>query len=194
MGARFIDYLIADPVRSRRERTAHFVEKVVRLPDCYLVNDTTARDCASDGRPARGRAAGAGFVFCCFNNNYKLTPPVFDLWMRAAARGPRQRAVAAARQCWRRAESAPGSAGAWHRSGRRLVFAPRVAPADHLARQRLADLFLDTLPFNAHVTASDALWAGLPLLTCRGDAFASRVAASVLHAAGLPELVVDNLR
>jgi protein O-GlcNAc transferase len=133
-----------------------------------------------------------GFVFCCFNNNYKITPPVFDIWMRLLA------AVGGsvlwlfqdngdAPENLRREAAARGINPA------RLVFAPRVGAEEHLARHRLADLFVDTLPYNAHTTASDALWAGLPVLTCRGASFAGRVAASLLYAAGLPELATGDL-
>src|SRR5262249_23550831 len=134
----------------------------------------------------------SGFVFCCFNNSYKLQPPVFDVWMRllknvegsvlwllddnAAATNNLKREAAA------RGVDPP-----------RLVFARRCPLPEHLARHRLADLFLDTLPYNAHTTASDALWMGLPIVTCKGNTFAGRVAASVLDAAGLPELVTESL-
>jgi predicted O-linked N-acetylglucosamine transferase (SPINDLY family) len=131
-------------------------------------------------------------VFCCFNNNYKLTPEVFDVWMRLL------RAVPAsvlwllgvnevAERNLRREAEARGF------DPKRLVFAPRVKQAEHLARHRLADLFLDTLPYNAHTTSSDALWAGLPVLTCAGATFSGRVAGSLLHAVGLPELVTSSL-
>jgi predicted O-linked N-acetylglucosamine transferase (SPINDLY family) len=134
-----------------------------------------------------------GVVFCCFNNNFKITEPVFDVWMRLL------RAVEGsvlwlsqdnpeAKENLRKAAVARGLDPA------RLIFAPRVERDDeHLARHRLADLFVDTLPYNAHATASDALWAGLPVLTCRGASFAGRVATSLLYAAGLPELATSDL-
>jgi predicted O-linked N-acetylglucosamine transferase (SPINDLY family) len=131
-------------------------------------------------------------VFCCFNNNYKITPPVFDVWMRLL------RAVEGS-VLWLLHDNNDAQAnlrGAASERGidpARLVFAHRFALAEHLARHRLADLFLDTLPYNAHTTGSDALWSGLPLLTCRGEGFAARVGASLLHAAGLPELVTEDL-
>jgi protein O-GlcNAc transferase len=132
-----------------------------------------------------------GFVFCCFNNNYKLTPDVFSLWMRLLHR-------VEGSVLWLLEDNAAAAANLRREAAARdidpsrLVFAPRADLPDHLARHRLADLFLDTLPVNAHTTASDALWAGLPVLTCVGEAFAGRVAASLLHAAGLPELVTDR--
>jgi predicted O-linked N-acetylglucosamine transferase (SPINDLY family) len=134
-----------------------------------------------------------GFVFCCFNAAWKITPAIFDIWMRLLAAVPDStlwllddnpvatrnlRAAAVARNV----------------DPLRLIFASRIAPADHLARHRLADLFLDTLPYNAHTTASDALWAVLPVVTCQGVAFDGRVGASLLCTIGLPELVTHSLQ
>jgi predicted O-linked N-acetylglucosamine transferase (SPINDLY family) len=133
-----------------------------------------------------------GFVFCSFNNNYKIVPEVFDIWMRllknveGSVLWLLEDNAAVSRNLKSEAEAQGVRAD-------RLVFAARMPLPDHLARHRLADLFLDTLPCNAHTTASDALWAGLPVLTCRGNAFAGRVAASLLRAIGLPELITDNL-
>jgi protein O-GlcNAc transferase len=133
-----------------------------------------------------------GFVFCCFNNLYKIREPMFDLWTRLL------RQVDGS-VLWLLHANDAARRNLAHEAERRgvdssrLVFAPRVGMADHLARHRLADLFLDTLPYNAHTTASDALWAGLPVITCGGSAFAGRVGASLLHAAGLPELVTRSL-
>jgi protein O-GlcNAc transferase len=129
----------------------------------------------------------AGFVFCCFNTSRKIAPAVFDVWMRVLEAIP-------ASVLWLLGDNADAEqnlrteAAARGVDPTRLVFAGRLAPDEHLARHRLADLFLDTLPYNAHTTASDALWAGLPVLTCRGETFAARVAASLLNAVGLPEL------
>jgi predicted O-linked N-acetylglucosamine transferase (SPINDLY family) len=144
--------------------------------------------------PSRAEAGlpQTGFVFCCFNNNYKITPEMFDIWMRLlhAVEGS---------VLWLLEDNAPAArnlrreAQARDIAPERLAFAPRVNLDEHLARHRLADLFLDTLPVNAHTTASDALWAGLPILTCTGQTFAGRVAASLLHAVGLPELVTESL-
>jgi len=189
MGADFIDYIIADAVCIPPGDEAFFSEKIIRLPDCYQPNDRQREIAAAT--PSRD-AAGLpdhGFVFCCFNNSFKITPPMFALWMRLLAQVPgsvlwlidglgtenlRREAV--------KAGIAP----------ERLVFAPKAPLPEHLARHRLADLFLDTLPYNAHTTASDALWAGLPVLTCRGETFAGRVAASLLTAVGLPELIASS--
>jgi protein O-GlcNAc transferase len=133
-----------------------------------------------------------GLVFCCFNNSFKILPPMFDIWMRLLAQVPgsvlwllEDNAIVAGNL--RREAQARGIAP------ERLVFAPRTTPAEHLARQKLADLFLDTLPYNAHTTGSDALWVGLPIVTCPGPTFSSRVAASLLKAAGLTETITDSL-
>jgi len=192
LGASFYDYIIADATVLPFDQEQFYTEKIVRLPDSYLVNDskrpTTTRALTREeaGLPADG------FVFCCFNNCYKITPPVFDIWMRLLRRVEgsvlwlfSERATAMSNL--RREAAARGI------DPSRLVFAPRVPQADHLARHRLADLFLDTLPYNAHTTASDALWVRLPVVTCCGQTFAGRVAASLLRAIGMPDLVTDNL-
>jgi predicted O-linked N-acetylglucosamine transferase (SPINDLY family) len=144
--------------------------------------------------PTRAEAGlpESGFVFCCFNHNWKITPPLFDIWMRLLHQ-------VEGSVLW----LLEGNAGIRANLGKeaaargvapeRLIFAGRTTPEKHLARQRLADLFLDTLPYNAHTTASDALWAGLPLLTIPGKSFPSRVAASILQAANLPELIAADL-
>jgi predicted O-linked N-acetylglucosamine transferase (SPINDLY family) len=184
--------VIGDPLVTPLSEAANFTEKIAQLPDCYLVTDSRR---VIPSIPLDRRAAGLpdnGFVFCCFNNNYKITAPVFERWMRLLGQVDGSvlwllRDNAVAERNLRREAAARGIDPA------RLVFAKRVSPAEHLARHRLADLFLDTLPFNAHVTASDALWAGLPLLTCRDETFASQVAASALRAAGLGELITTNL-
>ena len=192
MGADFMDYIIGDKDLIPEGDEVFYAEKVVRLPDSYQVNG--ARRVKSANIPGRADAGllESGFVFCCFNSNYKITPDVFDIWMRLLDRVEGsvlwllEGNVAASRNLRLEAEARGVRA-------ERLVFAPRMPPSDHMARQALADLFLDTLPCNAHTTASDALWAGLPLLTCRGHAFPGRVAASLLHAIGLPELITENL-
>ncbi|MBO9679860.1 MAG: tetratricopeptide repeat protein [Acidovorax sp.] len=190
-GADYMDYVIADRVVIPPPAQAHFTEKVVYLPHSYQVNDSRRK---VSGRAFTRGEAGLppdGFVFCCFNNNYKIMPSTFDGWMRIllAVEGSvlwlLEDNPAAARNLRREAQARGISA-------ERLVFAPRMPMDEHLARHRLADLFLDTLPYNAHTTASDALWAGLPLLTCMGESFASRVAASLLYAVGLPELVTHT--
>lgn len=192
MGADFIDYIIADRFVIPEGAAGSYGEKVALLPDSYAANDPKRRIGARTPSRAEAGLPETGFVFCSFNNSYKITPAVFDIWMRLL------RAVdgsvlwllntgdAATANLRREAEARDVSPG-------RLVFAPRAALEDHLARHRLADLFLDTLPCNAHTTASDALWAGLPLVTCLGSTFAGRVAASLLNAAGLPQLIATSL-
>jgi predicted O-linked N-acetylglucosamine transferase (SPINDLY family) len=191
MGVPYIDYVVADATVIPPPERAWYDEKVVWLPHSYQVNDPTRAIAeATPTREAVGLPA-EGFVFCCFNNNYKIVPAVFDAWMRILQRVPgsvlwllEDNALAAANL--RREAVARGV------DPQRLVFAPRAPLPEHLARHRLADLFLDTAPYNAHTTASDALWGGLPLLTCMGRSFASRVGASLLRAVGLPELVTES--
>jgi protein O-GlcNAc transferase len=192
MAADFMDYVIADHVVLPFDQQLLYRETIVQLPDCYQPNDRLRR--VSDQTLSRSELGlqDNAFVFCCFNNNYKITRTVFDIWMRLLAAIPGS-------VLWLLSDN-PKAEAHLQKSAKlrgvdpeRLVFAQRMTLADHLARHRVADLFLDTLPYNAHTTASDALWAGLPLLTCTGRAFAGRVAASLLHAVGLPELVTDSL-
>lgn len=191
-GADFIDYIIADRTIIPPDRTQFFSERVVYLPDSYQANDDKRPIAART--PTRREAAlpDQGTVFCAFNSSYKITPPVFDIWMGLLREvegsvlwllGDNPAAISNLAQEARARGIAPG----------RLIFAPRVPPDEHLARFALADLFLDTLPYNAHTTASDALWTGVPVVTCTGETFASRVAASLLKTVGLPELVTDSL-
>jgi protein O-GlcNAc transferase len=192
MGAPYIDYIIADPCVIPVEQQLHYSEKVAYLPGTYQPNDSS-RDIAQ-AAPSRESAGlrQSGFVFCCFNNSYKITPEIFDIWIRllrdveASVLWLLEDAPAVTRNLKREAAERGVNA-------ERLVFAPRVAPPEHLARHVLADLFLDTRPYNAHTTASDALWMGLPLVTCPGDTFPSRVAASLLQAIAMPELVTSSL-
>jgi protein O-GlcNAc transferase len=192
MGTRFIDYLIADRFVIPDDQAAAYAEKVVHLPGSYQVNDASRR--ISTTIPSRTAVGlpNEAFVFCCFNNSYKITPDLFDIWMRLL-RGVDGSVLwlLAGNPCApdnlrREAEQRGVSAG-------RLIFAARTNPEDHLARHQLADIFLDTHHCNAHTTASDALWAELPVLTCAGATFASRVAGSLLHAVGLAELVTHTL-
>ena len=192
LGAPYIDYIVADERVIPPGQDAFYTEKVVRLPDSYQVNDR--KRAIAERVPARAELGlpDTGFVFCCFNNSYKITPRVFDVWMRLLHGVPGSvlwllEGNAAAVRNLRDEAARRGVAPD------RLVFAPRRDLPEHLARHRQADLFLDTLPCNAHTTASDALWAGLPLVTCTGGTFAGRVSASLLHAIGLPELVTDSL-
>ncbi len=192
MGSDFIDYIMADPVVVPPAEDRFYTEKIVRLPDCYQVNDS--RRAVAERTPTR-REAGLperGFVFCSFNGNYKITAPVFDVWTRIL-KGTAGSVLWLLRDDAIAERNLRQHAAARDVDPARLVFAERVEHSEHLARHRLADLFLDTLPYNAHAACSDALWAGLPVLTCRGRSFAGRVAASLLQAVGLPELITSSL-
>ena len=193
LGASYMDYIVADRVLVPEASQRHFAEKIAYLPDSYQVNDDRRAIAQHEfGRVELGLPR-TGMVFCCFNNNFKITPDTFASWMRILARVDGS-------VLWLLADN-PAAERNLRREAlqrnidaERLVFAQRITLPEHLARHRAADLFLDTLPCNAHTTASDALWAGLPVLTCLGEAFASRVAASLLTAVGLPELIVSNLQ
>jgi predicted O-linked N-acetylglucosamine transferase (SPINDLY family) len=192
MGARFIDYLVADPVLVPPGARDQYVEKIAYLPS-YQVNDSK--------RPAPQRVftraelglPPAGFVFCCFNASYKITPEVFASWMRILAAVP-ESVLFLLGGNWAIERNLRQSAASQGISPKRLIFGQRLAFGDYLARYRASDLFLDTSPYNAGTTASDALWADLPVLTCRGEAFAARMAASILTAAQLPELIAADRR
>lgn len=193
MGADYIDYIIADSVLIPEEYQTCYREKVVYLPYSYMVNDTVNRP-VSDKPMTRAEFGlpQQGVVFCCFNNHYKITPAVFASWMRLLQR-------VSGSVLWL-SEGHAEIVGNLQRTANahgvytdRLIFAQRLASsAEHLARHLLADLFLDTAPYNSHTTSSDALWTGLPVLTCVGEAAASRVAASLLNAIGLPELITTT--
>jgi|SRR5882672_4944951 len=192
MGAEFMDYLLADRFVIPEEHRRHYTECVVTLPDSYMANHSLR----VAAEPVSGRAGtglpASGFVFCCFNNGYKITPDVFGAWMCLLRNVERS-------VLWLFFDNAAAEGNLRREASRldvdpaRLVFARRVDRIEeHFARYRLADLFLDTT-YNAHVTACDALWAGLPVLTCAGSSFASRVAGGFLHVLELPELVTTNL-
>jgi predicted O-linked N-acetylglucosamine transferase (SPINDLY family) len=190
IGAPWLDYILADARVLPFDRQAFYSEKIVHLPHCYQVNDDTRAIGSTPGRGEAGLPA-QGFVFCCFNAAWKFTPAIFDIWMGLLRAVPES-------VLWLLDDNETAKRNLAERArGRgvdpaRLVFAPKIASAAHLARHRLADLFLDTLPYNAHTTASDALWAGLPVLTCLGSQFDGRVAASLLETIGLPELVTHT--
>ncbi|SDJ58945.1 glycosyltransferase family 41 protein [Variovorax sp. OV700] len=197
MGTTSIDYIVGDAIVTPPEHAPFYAEKFVSLPHCYQPNAPALRSIApmqgdkASARNAAGLPAN-GFVFCCFNNTYKITPAVFAVWMRVLHAVP-DSVLWLYRPDSRTEPRLRQEALNLGISPERLVFAPRQPLPDHLSRHALADLFLDTFPCNAHTTGSDALWAGLPLLTCLGTTFASRVAASLLHAVGLPEMVMPTL-
>lgn len=193
MGAAYMDYLIADEVVVPTAQQTHYSEKLIRLPETFFPVDPM-REIATE-QPSREQLGlpATGFVFCCFNNNYKITPEIFATWMRIL-----QRVDGAV--IWLSRNNADAAANLRSAASRlgidpdRIIFADRVPSlALHLARYRAADLFLDTRPYNAHATAVDALTAGLPVLTCIGEGFAGRVAASLLKAIGLPELITESV-
>ena len=191
LGAAYIDYIIADRIVIPDDEQSFYDEKVVTLPGCYQANDDRGRPLAP--LPSRDEAGlpSSGVVFCNFNNAYKLTPGTFDSWMRIV------KAVDGS-VLWLLGSPAPYAANLRREAEargvapERLIFAPDLPTDQHLARMSLADLFLDGLPYNAHTTGSDALWAGVPLITQAGTTFPGRVAASLLAAIGLPELVTQN--
>jgi predicted O-linked N-acetylglucosamine transferase (SPINDLY family) len=193
MGGNFIDYIIADQTLIPLLHQQDYSEKIVYLPNSYQVND---RKRAISEKAFSREELGLphdGFVFCCFNNSYKISPEVFDCWMGIIKN-------VKGSVLWLLEISEPATcnlrmeAKARGIDPDRLVFAKKLPAPDHLARHRLADLSLDTLPYNAHTTASDALWAGLPVLTQIGETFAGRVAASLLNAIGLHELIATTAR
>jgi predicted O-linked N-acetylglucosamine transferase (SPINDLY family) len=191
MGAHYIDYIIADQTLIPPQLQKYYSEKIVYLPDSYQVNDR--KRTISDKKFTRQELGlpENGFVFCCFNNNYKFTPSTFDSWMRILGAIKGSVLWLFQDNSWV-VDNLRNEADKHGVDVKRLVFAERMPLPMHLARHSLADLFLDTFPYNAHTTASDALWAGLPVLTLMGQSFASRVAASLLNAIGLPELVVNT--
>lgn len=190
-GAAYMDVILADDMVIPPEQRQHYSERVVYLPDCFQANDR--QRAIATHMPSRAELGlpDDAFVFCSFNNLYKIGPDTFDSWARILEQVPGSVLWLVDDQdiAQRHARQEAHSRGI---DPSRLIFAPRVAYPDHLARMRRADLFLDTLPFNAGTTASDALWAGLPLLTQPGQAFASRMAASLLRAIGLPELITHS--
>ena len=190
-GSGFIDYLIADRTVVPAGQDGFFSEKIAALPDTLWVTDTRRAVAAPPLRADVGLPQN-GFVFCCFNHSWKITPPLFDIWMRLLNR-------IEGSVLWLLESNSSIQGNLRHEAAlrgvdpTRLIFAGRTSSQKHQARQELADLFLDTLPYNAHTTASDALWAGLPLVTTPGHSFPARVAASILAAAGLPELISPDL-
>ncbi len=192
LGASCMDYIIADREVIPEDQQNFYVEKIVYLPDSYQVNDRQRRISTREVTRADAGLPERAFVFCCFNNNYKITPDVFAAWMGLLDK-------IAGSVLWLLEDNADAARNLRNAAARRgiaperLVFAPKIPADEHLARHRLADLFLDTLPCNAHTTASDALWTGLPLITCRGTTFTGRVASSLLNAIGAPELITGSL-
>lgn len=186
------DYILTDALISPPETAQHYSEQLALLPHCYQPNDRKRPIGKTPSREACNLPDNT-FVFCCFNQTFKITPEIFSVWLRLLKAVPDS--VLWLLDCNQWAKQNLISAAATQGINiERLVFAPRVAIADHLARHNYADLFLDTLPYNAHTTCSDALWMGVPVLNCTGDTFAARVAGSLLSAAGLTELITHTLQ
>lgn len=192
LGAPYMDYLIADEMVIPPASREHYVEKIAYMPHCYQAND--AKRIISDRQFSRSELGlpEQGFVFCCFNNNYKITPQTYNSWMRvlSAVEGSVLWLIEDNPLAANNLKAEAEKRGV---SPERIIFASRLPLPEHLARHRNADLFLDTLPYNAHTTASDALWAGLPVLTCIGKTFPGRVAASLLSALEVSELTANSV-
>lgn len=191
IGSNCMDYIIADRITIPIANRQYFSEKVAYLPDCYQVNDRKRE--ISDKKLTRKdfNLPESGFVFCCFNNSYKITPTIFDHWINILKQVDGSVLWLLQDNIWA-TENLMKEARIRGLDSNRIIFAERMILADHLARHRLADLFLDTFPYNAHTTASDALWAGLPILSLAGNAFPSRVASSLLSSVGLNELITQS--
>ena len=191
MGVNYIDYLIADAVTIPVSHRQHYSEQIIALPGCFMPHDTTQALVVPPLTRAEAGLPEQGFVFRCYNSSYKILPDTFACWMRLLQQVPGS-------VLWLNADNPATTANLRAQAlvhgiaPDRLVFADRASLPVHHARNRLADLFLDTFPYGAHSTAADALWSGLPVLTRRGESFASRVCASLLLQAGLPELVTES--
>jgi hypothetical protein len=191
IGIGYMDYIIADKVVIPEDSKIYYAEKIVYLPNSYQANDNLRKISNKQFSRAQFGLPRDAFVFACFNNNYKITPTTFDSWMRILS-------LTRDSVLWLLADNSIAKenlikeADARGIDSSRLVFAERLPISEHLARHKLADLFLDTLPYNAHTTCSDSLWAGLPVLTFKGHTFPGRVAASLLSAVGLSELITNN--
>ncbi len=191
MGAPYIDYLVADQTTIPEEQAEFYSEQVVWLPDSYYINDNRRE--IAERVPSRGECGlpEQAFVFCCFNNTFKIAPESFDIWM-GLLRSVENSVLWLLEGNPTATENLRGEAEKRGIPSRRLIFAARTTPAEHLARHRHADLCLDTLPYNAHTTGCDALWTGVPIVTCLGTTFVGRVAASLLKAIGLDELIAHS--
>ena len=190
-GTDFIDYIIADKILIPKENQKFYSEKIIYLPNTYQVRDSTQKISNKIYNRKDFGLPEKNFVFCCFNQNYKITPNVYDIWMRLLKK-------IEGSVLWLIKSSDEGANNLKkeaHKRGvnsNRIIFAEKISQPDHLARHKLADLFIDTFPYTAHTTCSDSLWSGLPVVTRIGESFASRVGASVLNAIGLEELITKT--
>lgn len=191
MGADFMDYIIADPVVIPAEQRKFYSEKIIYLPHSYQANDNTRAISSSNTHRSDFNLPEDAFVFCCFNNNYKISSVEFDIWMRLLHEIEGSVLWLLRSNKWAESNLCDEA----EKRGidpSRLIFAPKICHSEHLARHKHADLFIDTFNYNAHTTASDALWSGLPVVTKQGKQFAARVAASLLQAVGLAELITQT--
>ena len=190
-GANFIDYLIADKILIPKKYQKYYSEKIIYLPNTYQVRDSTQKISNKIYSRKDFGLPEKSFVFCCFNQNYKITPSVYDIWMRLLKKIDRS-------VLWLIKDSDIGAKNLKKEANirgiepNRIIFAEKIPLSEHLARHKLADLFIDTFPYTAHTTCSDALWSGLPVITRVGKSFASRVGASILNAIGLEELITKT--
>jgi predicted O-linked N-acetylglucosamine transferase (SPINDLY family) len=191
MAADYIDYLIADSILIPEEKQQHYSEKIVYMPNSYQVNVSKRNISETSLMRHEFGLPNTGFVFCCFNNNYKITPTIFAGWMRIL-KAVENSVLWLFESNKAASKNLKKEAKKFGINEDRLVFATYTTAEEHLNRIKLADLFIDTLPCNAHTTTSDALRMGLPVLTCIGNTFASRVAASLLNAVNLPELITNT--
>jgi predicted O-linked N-acetylglucosamine transferase (SPINDLY family) len=191
MGSNFMDYIVADKFLIPGEKLKYFNEKPLYLPNTYMPTDDSRELSQKPMNRSDMGLPDDAFVFCCFNNNYKISPTEFDIWMRSLTKVENS-------VLWLRNSNQISNINMKNEAQKRnvdpsrLVFADKVPMDEHLARHRLADLFVDTFAFNAHTTATEALWAGLPVVTKMGQGFSARVAGSLLNAVGLPELVTET--
>jgi predicted O-linked N-acetylglucosamine transferase (SPINDLY family) len=189
----YIDYLIADRVTVPEEMQKHYREKILYLPHCYLPRDTSVKPSPDTPKRADFGLPDDGLVFCSFNHDYKINPPMFEVWMELLRENPNS-VLWLMKLNEEAQKNLAASANAYDIDPSRLVFATRVPRIeDHLARYRLANVCLDTFPYNGHTTTSDALLAGIPVVTMAGQGFASRVAASLLSDAGGASYVTSTL-
>jgi len=191
MGSNFMDYIVADRFLIPGEKQKHFNEKPLYLPNTYMPTDNSREFSQKPTNRSDMGLPEDAFVFCCFNNNYKISPTEFDIWMRLLTKVENS-------VLWLRKSNQISSINMKNEAQKRkvdpsrIVFADKLPMDEHLTRHRLADLFVDTFAFNAHTTATEALWAGLPVVTKMGQGFSARVAGSLLNAVGLPELVTET--
>ena len=190
-GSDYIDYIIADKVLIPEESQKFYTEKIIYLPDSFMVSDTTKKISNKVYTRQELGLPKSGFVFCCFSQNYKITPDVFDTWMRILKKVENS-------VLWLAENNKTGVKNIKNEAElrgidpNRIIFAQHMLLAEHLARHRLADLFIDTFPYTAHTTCNDALWSNVPVLTRIGESFASRGAASLLSAISLSELITNT--